>query len=178
MSLESLDTLRQQGFPLNSTEFGLLANMGDEAHGRGEKVLMMEGQVVTDGDRSDSKPIRRRAERELNAQPDQPDSAVLLHDRCVQGGIPNIQNVVVESFETDAHLNRDPGMMDTCTRDTGRCVATPIRGSALPEGPSRKEVAVDSDAGAAVADYNSTAVQNKITESALPTLPGPEWFPE
>eukprot|EP00971_Amphidinium_carterae_P191429 3798365-Amphidinium_carterae.2 len=80
--------------------------------------------------------------------------------------------------------------MDTCTRDTGRGVVTPIRGSTLPEGPSEErwkseqwgwetqEVAVDSDDGAAVADYNNTAVQNKMTESALPTLPGPEWFPE
>eukprot|EP00971_Amphidinium_carterae_P321848 6397782-Amphidinium_carterae.1 len=37
MSLESLDILRQQGFPLSSTEFGLLANVGVEAHGRGNE---------------------------------------------------------------------------------------------------------------------------------------------
>eukprot|EP00971_Amphidinium_carterae_P287490 5706594-Amphidinium_carterae.1 len=34
MSSESMDVLRQQGFPLNSTEFGLLANCV-ETHGRG-----------------------------------------------------------------------------------------------------------------------------------------------
>eukprot|EP00971_Amphidinium_carterae_P322840 6416716-Amphidinium_carterae.1 len=187
MSLESLDTLRQQGFPLNSTEFGLLANMDIEAHGRGKEVLMMEGQVWADSDRSVSTPNRGRAERELNAQPDRPDSDV-LHDRCVQGGIPKIQNVVVESFETDAYLK--PGMTDTRTHDTGWGVSTPNRGRALPEGPweggwkseqwgwEAQKVDVDSDAVADVADYNNTAVQTKITESVLPTLPGPEWFPE
>eukprot|EP00971_Amphidinium_carterae_P116148 2301138-Amphidinium_carterae.1 len=40
MSLESLDILQQQGFPLSSTEFGLLANNGVEAHGRENGVLM------------------------------------------------------------------------------------------------------------------------------------------
>eukprot|EP00971_Amphidinium_carterae_P044575 876609-Amphidinium_carterae.1 len=34
MSVESLDTLRQQGFPLSPTEFGLIANLGVEAHER------------------------------------------------------------------------------------------------------------------------------------------------
>eukprot|EP00971_Amphidinium_carterae_P051476 1013913-Amphidinium_carterae.1 len=37
MSIESLDTLGQQGFPLSSTEFGLLANLGVEAHGRNDE---------------------------------------------------------------------------------------------------------------------------------------------
>eukprot|EP00971_Amphidinium_carterae_P089192 1765163-Amphidinium_carterae.1 len=37
MSLESLDILRQQGFPLSSTEFGLHANIGVEAHGCGNE---------------------------------------------------------------------------------------------------------------------------------------------
>eukprot|EP00971_Amphidinium_carterae_P349325 6490962-Amphidinium_carterae.4 len=66
--------------------------------------------------------------------------------------------------------------MDTCTRDIGWGVATPNPGSALPEGPSEgrwkseqgeweaQKVAVVSDVGADVADYNNTGVQNKITE--------------
>eukprot|EP00971_Amphidinium_carterae_P349326 6490962-Amphidinium_carterae.5 len=68
--------------------------MGIEAHGRGKEVLMMEGQVVADGDRSVSTPNRGRAERELNAQLDRPDSDV-LHDRCVHRGFQTFKMLLL-----------------------------------------------------------------------------------
>eukprot|EP00971_Amphidinium_carterae_P141471 2803105-Amphidinium_carterae.2 len=51
--------------------------MNIEAHGRGKEVLMMEGQVVADGDQSVTTPDPEMTERDLNAQPDRPEAAVL-----------------------------------------------------------------------------------------------------
>eukprot|EP00971_Amphidinium_carterae_P206503 4097683-Amphidinium_carterae.1 len=56
MSVESLDTLRQQGFPLSSTEFGLSANLGGEAHGRRDECYdrCVQGGFQTSAERFSS----------------------------------------------------------------------------------------------------------------------------
>eukprot|EP00971_Amphidinium_carterae_P087450 1730299-Amphidinium_carterae.1 len=81
MSPESLDVLRQQGFPLNSQEFGLLANLDAEFHGNGK------GNGSTP-DRLKGTPNAVRGRRTMDTL----TGGVILPDRCVQGGI---QNVVV-----------------------------------------------------------------------------------
>eukprot|EP00971_Amphidinium_carterae_P343754 6483701-Amphidinium_carterae.1 len=141
MSLESLDRLRQQGFPFSSTEIGLLANIG---------VLTMEGH-----DRC----VQGRI-------PDIPNDGVdaYLSDPGTRDTGRGVANEIFGSTLTEGP-SEVPGMTETSTRDTGRGVANPIFGSTLPEGHCEErwkseqgwwktqEVAVeDSDADAAVAD--------------------------
>eukprot|EP00971_Amphidinium_carterae_P068633 1358985-Amphidinium_carterae.2 len=85
-----------------------------------------------------------------------------LPDRCVQGVIPNVRNVVVGSFDADGCLN--PGMMDTLTRTAGGLKSEQWGGKA-------QKVALGSDVGADVADYDNTAAQNKITVCQSQHLP-------
>eukprot|EP00971_Amphidinium_carterae_P129321 2561454-Amphidinium_carterae.3 len=80
--------------------------MDTEAHGHGK-----ENVSTPDGLKGTPNPVRGRSTMGTLK------GGGVLPDRCVQGGISSVQDVVVGYFDADDYLN--PGKMDTLIRTAG-----------------------------------------------------------